>query len=40
MTLLYIIIGGAVGGGLGWLFDRATKRNEPKVVEEDCGTST
>ena len=25
MTLVYIIIGGVVGGVLGWLFDRVTK---------------
>ena len=40
MSLLFIILGGAVGGGLGWLFDKVTRRNQPAAAEEDCETRT
>ena len=39
MTILYVIIGGAVGGGLGWLFDRATGRGRAETNDE-CETRT
>ncbi len=32
MTLLYIILGGAAGGGLGWLFDKVTQRHQPAAT--------
>ena len=37
MTTLLMIIGGAAGGILGWLFDRAVKRNraESSIQAED-----
>lgn len=35
MTIVYIILGGVLGGGLGWLFDRVTKRNQPEAATDD-----
>ena len=40
MTLVYILLGGVVGGGLGRLFDKATRHNQPEAAEEDCETRT
>ena len=40
MLLVYIILGGVVGGGLGWLFDKATKRNQWKATDASCETRT
>ena len=39
MSLLFIILGGAVGGGLGWLFDKATRRNQPKPTGIDAAST-
>jgi membrane protein YqaA with SNARE-associated domain len=36
MTILYIIIGGAAGGTLGWLLGRFNGRRR----QEDCKTPT
>jgi LPXTG-motif cell wall-anchored protein len=42
MTALFMIIGGAVGGGAGWFFDR--KRQNQTAAnpqpEDTCATST
>jgi hypothetical protein len=42
MTLLFLLIGGAAGGGLGWLFDRVTRRGKAETTEtqDDCETRT
>ncbi|MGD0779348.1 MAG: hypothetical protein ABR954_01010 [Dehalococcoidales bacterium] len=40
MTLVYIIIGGVVGGGLGWLFDRVTRREQPEAAAIDSQPRT
>jgi hypothetical protein len=37
MAMVWVIIGGVVGGSLGWLFDRRT-RHEPQPETEDCNT--
>jgi hypothetical protein len=34
MTIVYVIIGGAVGGVLGWLFDRLSGRHVTPVAED------
>jgi len=33
MTWLYVVLGGAVGGALGWLFDRLTRRHARPAAE-------
>jgi hypothetical protein len=33
MTILFVLIGGALGGGLGWLFDRITRRGAAESTE-------
>jgi F0F1-type ATP synthase assembly protein I len=33
MTILFIILGGVVGGGLGWLFDKVTQRKQPATTK-------
>jgi len=38
MTVLYIILGAAAGGTLGWLFDHAVRRQQPRP-DEECGTT-
>ena len=39
MSIFFLIIGGAAGGGLGWLFDKVTRSNQPKATGSD-GAST
>jgi hypothetical protein len=39
MSVLYIILGGVVGGGLGWLLDKAIQRKQP-VTTQDCETTS
>jgi hypothetical protein len=39
MVILFIILGGAAGGGLGWLFDRVTKRKAGEAAAS-CETNT
>jgi lipoprotein signal peptidase len=34
MTILYVILGGAVGGALGWLFDRLSRRHVTPAAED------
>jgi len=38
MTFLYVILGGAAGGVLGWLFDKAAARRRPEA-DEECATT-
>lgn len=40
MTLVYIIIGGVVGGGLGWLFDKATAGKPTEVATDNSQPRT
>jgi F0F1-type ATP synthase assembly protein I len=39
MSILFIILGGVVGGGLGWLLDKVLQRKQP-VTTDKCETST
>jgi uncharacterized membrane-anchored protein YhcB (DUF1043 family) len=34
MIWLYAILGGVVGGAIGWLFDRLTRRRTVKAAED------
>jgi membrane protein YqaA with SNARE-associated domain len=34
MTIVYVILGGVVGGAFGWLFDRLTRRRIKPVAED------
>ncbi len=38
MILVYVLLGGAAGGVLGWLFDKATGGNQPKAVTDKRDT--
>jgi hypothetical protein len=34
MTIVYVILGGAVGGILGWLFDRLNRHHVTPAAED------
>jgi hypothetical protein len=36
MTIVYVILGGAVGGAIGWLFDRLTRCSTEEVAKENA----
>jgi len=40
MTVVYVILGGAVGGTLGWLFDRLTRRHAKPAAEASSPLGT
>ena len=39
MSILFVILGGVAGGGLGWLLDKVIQRKQPADTQ-NCEAST